>query len=628
VFNRVILVSSSGAVDRVPVFNRVILVLCACAFGYSTNVAAQNKPRIDKAADVPRFTYKIDGSVEDVIRDDARFRRFAADVRRDAQSVLNDYQIDDRATLRQLEGELAQLDFLDGNNDAALARLATLRTLQDKPADKLVSGLQMRAMIGAQRKVGDRTSDAYRAETGRAIEAELAQMPYEVVQNDVKEAKASSEIASEALTLGYVRNVIQPTVDKAGALSSDLAPVVISAKYRLVASLPLKQTLIETYGRYLAGHNVDKPDIWAARSVELPTGKRYSTVNVAVWDSGVDTALFADRLVKDGAKPAVIAFDRYAKPATGALLPIPAELKGRIPQLKSRLKGYSDLDSNIDSPEASDVKQYLSTLKPDEYKAAIEELGLAGDWMHGTHVAGITMAGNPYARLVVGRMEFDWHLLPDPCPSRELALRDARNQQAYVDFFKRNHVRVVNMSWGGTVKALEEQLELCNIGKTPDERKALAREYFEIQKTSLTKAFASAPGILFVTAAGNSNEDASFTEDVPAGISLPNLMTVGAVDKAGDEASFTSYGPTVVVHANGYQVESTIPGGDRIAESGTSMASPQVANLAAKILAVNPRLTPPEVIELIRNTADKTADGRRTLVNPKKALQTVSEKAA
>ena len=34
------------------------------------------------------------------------------------------------------------------------------------------------------------------------------------------------------------------------------------------------------------------------------------------------------------------------------------------------------------------------------------------------------------------------------------------------------------------------------------------------------------------TAAGNSNEDASFSEDIPAGIALPNLMTVGAVDKA------------------------------------------------------------------------------------------------
>jgi subtilisin family serine protease len=128
--------------------------------------------------------------------------------------------------------------------------------------------------------------------------------------------------------------------------------------------------------------------------------------------------------------------------------------------MKSRLKGFSDLQSNIDSPEASEVKQYLSTLKPDEYKSAVEELDLASNWMHGTHVAGITMAGNPYARLAVARIEFDWHLLPDPCPSKALALRDAKNQQAYVDFFKRHHVRVVNMSWGGSVKGVEEQLEL------------------------------------------------------------------------------------------------------------------------------------------------------------------------
>ncbi len=101
---------------------------------------------------------------------------------------------------------------------------------------------------------------------------------------------------------------------------------------------------------------------------------------------------------------------------------------------------------------------------------------------------------------------------------------------------------------------------------------------------------------------------------------LPNLITVGAVDKAGDEASFTSYGPTVKVHANGYQVESVIPGGEKLAESGTSMASPQVVNLAAKILAVNPKLGPTDVIALIRDNADKTADGRRTLINPRKTL--------
>jgi hypothetical protein len=53
-----------------------------------------------------------------------------------------------------------------------------------------------------------------------------------------------------------------------------------------------------------------------------------------------------------------------------------------------------------------------------------------------------------------------------------------------------------------------------------------------------------------------------------------------------------------------------------------------VANLAAKILAVDPKLSPPQVIRLIRETADKTADGRRTLVNPKKALARAQAKVA
>jgi subtilisin family serine protease len=248
--------------------------------------------------------------------------------------------------------------------------------------------------------------------------------------------------------------------------------------------------------------------------------------------------------------------------------------------------------------------------------------------MHGTHVAGIALAGNPYARLVNARIEFGYTMLPDPCPTKELAEKDARNAQAYVDFMKTHGVRVVNMSWGGSVAGIEKELELCGVGKTPDERKQAARELFEIQKNALTRAMASAPGILFVSAAGNENADSTFTESIPAAIALPNLLSVGAVDRAGDEASFTSYGPTVVVHANGYQVESVIPGGERVAESGTSMASPQVANLAAKILAVNPKLAPPQVIALIRDTADKTADGRRTLVNARKAVAAAEAKAA
>lgn len=599
------------------------------ALAFAGGAVAQDKKRIEKAADLPRFSYKVDGKLDDIVTDDAKFKAFAKDVRRDTESVLAQYEIADKAMLRQFLGVIARLDYLDGRYDDALKGLARIRDLEDKPADKLLSGLSLRAMIAAERKAGNRTADAYRAEVNRLMSAELNGMPYDVVQNEVKEGKASAEIVSEALALGYLREAIQPTVDKAGALSSDLAPVLVNARYRIVAVLPLKETFVAAYSTYLAAHKVDKPDIWAARDVALPPGKTGTRVNVAIWDSGVDTALFPANLLKQGdGKPAVIAFDKYANPATGELQAIPAELRSKVPRLKARLKGFSDLQSNIDSPEASEVKKFLSALKPDEYKSAIEEINLAGNWMHGTHVAGIAVAGNPYAQLVVARIEFGHTLRPDPCPSQELADRDARNMQTYVDFMKKNGVRVVNMSWGGSVKGIEEDLELCNIGNTPEERKTIARKYFDLQKNALAQAFASAPEILFVAAAGNANSDSSFAEQIPAGIEAPNLLTVGAVDKAGDEASFTSYGPTVVVHANGYQVESVIPGGEKLAESGTSMASPQVANLAGKILAVNPALKPTEVIAVIRDTADKTQDGRRTLVNPKKAVDTAMRKAA
>jgi subtilisin family serine protease len=604
------------------------LALALVALQLATGAAAEERKRIERAADLPRFSYRIEGKLEDLVRDDARFRQLAGQVRRDDESVLARFDIADKAAQRRLLGVLAQLDFLEGSYQAADRRALEIRSLEEKPSDKLISGMVLRAMVAARLAVGDVASPRYRAEVGQRVAAELARLPYPVVENDIKNAKTGAEIMGESLVLGNVRDVLQPVVDKAGGtISSELVPGIVAARYALVARLPLQQTLVDTFTAYLAANTRAKPDIWAARSVELPAGRSYPPVPIAVWDSGVDAALFPGRVVEEGGKDAYLAFDRYDDPATGELAPIPAELKSRLPAMKARIKGLSDLRSNVDSPEASEVKKQLSTLQREDFKGVVEELGLAGNYVHGTHVAGIAMAGNPYARLVIARIEFDYHLLPDPCPSRELAEKSARAHQAYVDFMKRQDVRVANMSWGGNVEDYEHQLELCGVGKTPDDRKALARQYFEIEKKGLTRALASAPDILFVAAAGNSNEDASFVESIPAGIVLPNLLTVGAVDRAGDEAPFTSYGPTVKVHANGYQVESLFPGGDKVALSGTSMASPEVANLAAKILTVNPRLKPPQVIELIVRTAEKTADGRRTLVDPARAVAASEQQA-
>jgi len=605
------------------------LASAAVILSFATHAPAAEKKRIEKAADLPRFSYHIDGKLEDLVRDEARFRSFAAQVRRDDESVLRDYDIADKATRRQLLSVLAELDFLDGRYQAADQRAIEIRSLEEKPAHKLISGMLLRSMVAARLQVGTIDSPDYRANVGKRLAAELAKVPYPVVEHDIEEAKTGAELMGESLLLGRVRDVLQPVADKAGGtISSELAPAIVGARFALVARLPLKQTLVEAFTAYLAAHRKAKPDIWAARSVTLPPDKSYTPVRIAVWDSGVDASLFKGRVVQEDGKDAYIAFDRYDNPAKGELTPIPADLQNRIPSMEARIKGLSDLQSNVDSPEATQVKELLSTLKPDDYKRVIEELDLAGNYVHGTHVAGIALAGNPYARLVIARIEYDYHLLPDPCPTRELAEKDAKTYQETVDFMRREGVRVANMSWGGSVQDDEHQLELCGIGKTPDERKKIAREYFEIDKKGLTDAIASAPGILFVTAAGNSNENASFVEDIPAGIVLPNLLTVGAVDKAGDETSFTSYGPTVKVDANGYQVESWFPGGEKVALSGTSMASPEVANLAAKILAVNPGLTPPQVIQIIVRTAEKTPDGRRALIDPAKAVAAAQEHAS
>jgi subtilisin family serine protease len=581
---------------------------------------AQTKPRIEKAADLPRFTYPVTGSLEELVRSPERFAPFAAALRRDTESVLQGYEIPDKATQRGLINQIAVLDFLDGRYDAALAGAEKVRALQDKPADKLLSGLRLRVMAKAA-LAGGREGEAYTRVVAAGLKAELDPLPFDVVANSVRELKASAELIGEALILGQLREVMQPIVDRTGVLSSEFAPGVLNARFALVAVLPLKQTFASSFGAYLEAHQVAKKDIWAAREATLAPGRGYTPVRIAVWDSGVDTALFPGQVAQDRKGHGLfIGFDKLSQRSTAPLAPLTPAVQAKLPQMTARTKGFSDLQANIDSPQASEVKLWLSSLKPSEYTQAVEELGMIGNYEHGTHVAGIALAGNPYARLVVARLEYDYKLQPDPCPSRPQALRDAAAAKQTVAFLKAQKVRVVNMSWGGDVKSIETALEQCGIGKTPEARKALARDYFDIQKQALTQAFKAAPEILFVAAAGNSNNDPSFVEDVPAAIVLPNMLTVGAVDLAGDEASFTSYGAMVKVHANGYQVESFLPGGERAALSGTSMAAPQVANLAAKLLAVNPKLTPPQLIQLIVGTAERTADGRRNLIDPKKAL--------
>jgi len=222
---------------------------------------------------------------------------------------------------------------------------------------------------------------------------------------------------------------MEPAVAKTHQLSNDLAWDLIGDRVELKQVLPLKTTTVAVLTQEVAANNVQKPDIWEAREVTLTEADKLTPVNVAIWDSGSDLSLFTGRVYTDPhpgpqGDPHDLAFDLKGFPTHGYLLPLDGQQTEQYPGMRDELKGFSDLQLSIDSPEATAVKQKFASLSPADVPAFIEQLEFYSIYSHGTHVAGIAARGNPAIRLAVGRITFDWHNVPLP-PSEELSQRAA-----------------------------------------------------------------------------------------------------------------------------------------------------------------------------------------------------------
>ena len=571
--------------------------------------AATAREVITSAEQLPRRVIKLDKLPSEYLdAPRAEVQKLADAFEKNLRDDLARFDIKDAATLRGYYGSLLSLAQFRGDWAAVPALVERLKSLQDKPGPRATTGTM--ATILAEQQTGKRDN----AWVQEQIRKRYADMNWSDVGDTVKSMKGQMELLNPALVKGSFQQQVDVMArNMQMTVPEGIVEAIVGARLQNELIAPIQPAIVAGLQAVIDQNNtkVAKADIWTPRLFAIAPTARASEVGVGIWDSGVDLSLFKPTAGKG------IAFDRESRPATDLLRPL-GDSQANWPQLKTLIKGAMDLQAALDTDDARVLKQVVATLKPDQVKQFQEELSLVGVYTHGTHVAGIAVDGNPFARVFTATML--WEHRSEPVkPTEELSRRTAAAYKQIVQSFKDQNLRVVNMSWRYGAAAYEGALAWHNVGANPEERKQLARKLFAMERDALKQAIASAPEILFVAGSGNEDNSADFEEYIPAGLSLPNLLTAGAVDKAGEETNFSTFGKTVVVHANGFEVESFLPGGDRVKFSGTSMASPQVANLAAKLFALKPELTVAQVREAILAGAEKK--GRVNLINPRKSAE-------
>ncbi|TGE29647.1 S8 family peptidase [Hymenobacter metallicola] len=206
------------------------------------------------------------------------------------------------------------------------------------------------------------------------------------------------------------------------------------------------------------------------------------------------------------------------------------------------------------------------------------------DALHGTHVAGIIAADRDNNLGIQGVAGASVRIMGvRAVPNGDEHDKDVANAIRYaVD----NGAQIINMSFG---------------------------KYYSPHRAAVEEAirYAGSKGVLLVHAAGNESKNVDVVTHYPApvplaGTAYPNFITVGASGSTNDEqltANFSNYGKKVDVFAPGVGIYSTMPGSKYGNESGTSMAAPTVAGVAAVLKSYFPQLTATDLKRIIMQSA-------------------------
>jgi serine protease len=194
---------------------------------------------------------------------------------------------------------------------------------------------------------------------------------------------------------------------------------------------------------------------------------------------------------------------------------------------------------------------------------------------HGTHVAGIAAA---VTNNNTGVSSISWNCKLMPInvahPTEDLSVLYGFEGIVYAVL---NEADIVSCSWGATGAYSLFEMEIID--------------------------FAYKNGTLVVAACGNENSNNDIYHHFPS--DYEHVLAVGATNKTSDDkTSFSNYGTSVDVYAPGMNILSTTPNNGYFNLSGTSMACPLTAGLAALIKTQHPEWTVDQVREQIRVTAN------------------------